>query len=49
MEAGAQLITANNYGIVPGVGFSEADMKRHVVTAVRLANEARTEYLAHIS
>jgi S-methylmethionine-dependent homocysteine/selenocysteine methylase len=39
VEAGADAITTNSYGIVPGVGFSIPDIKQHVATAGRLARE----------
>ena len=42
VEAGADAITTNSYGIVPGVGFSIAEIQQHVATAGRLARECVT-------
>ena len=43
VQAGAQLITTNSYGIVPGVGFAEENIKRHCETAGRLARQVADE------
>jgi S-methylmethionine-dependent homocysteine/selenocysteine methylase len=40
LAAGAQAITTNSYGIVPGVGFSESEIVEHCATAGRLARES---------
>lgn len=40
LSAGAQAITTNSYGIVPGVGFSDQEIVQHCATAGRLAREA---------
>lgn len=39
VDAGADAITTNSYGIVPGVGFTLKDIEQHVATAGRLARE----------
>jgi len=39
VDAGADAVTTNSYGIVPGVGFSTAEIFQHVATAGRLARE----------
>jgi len=39
LEAGSDAITTNSYGIVPGVGFSRAEMAVHGDTAGRLARK----------
>ena len=40
IEAGADAITTNSYGIVPGVGFTEIDMEQLIETSGRLAKQA---------
>jgi S-methylmethionine-dependent homocysteine/selenocysteine methylase len=40
LSAGAQAITTNSYGIIPGVGFSNSEIAEHCATAGRLAREA---------
>ena len=42
INAGARFITTNSYGITPGVGFSESDIKKYVKDAGRIAREAVT-------
>lgn len=41
LAAGADFITCNNYGVTPGVGFSELDMVRYTALAGTLVSEAR--------
>lgn len=41
IRAGSTLVTTNNYGITPGVGFSEEDMVKYTREAGRLAQTAR--------
>lgn len=40
VEAGSDAITTNSYGIVPGVGFSNAEIVEHVACAGRIARES---------
>jgi S-methylmethionine-dependent homocysteine/selenocysteine methylase len=45
LEAGAQCITTNSYGIVPGVGFTDhRDIEEHARTAGQLARTALDEF-----
>ena len=37
LEAGADAITTNSYGVVPGVGFTTDEISKHVATAGRIA------------
>lgn len=47
LEAGAQCITTNSYGIVPGVGFTDhLDVEVHARTAGHLARVALDRYSA---
>jgi S-methylmethionine-dependent homocysteine/selenocysteine methylase len=46
LEAGAQAITTNTYGIVPSVGFTEPQIVHYCTTAGRLAREAVIEHAA---
>jgi S-methylmethionine-dependent homocysteine/selenocysteine methylase len=46
LEAGAQAITTNTYGIVPSVGFTEPQIVQYCTTAGRLAREAVIEHAA---
>lgn len=46
LHAGADYITCNNYGVTPGVGFSEQDMVKYADLAGRLANAARDQVAA---
>ena len=39
LQAGAQAITTNSYGIVPGVGFSDEEIRKYCGIAGRLARE----------
>mmetsp|Transcript_40425 Transcript_40425/g.160480 ORF Transcript_40425/g.160480 Transcript_40425/m.160480 type:complete len:325 (-) Transcript_40425:2004-2978(-) len=41
IEAGCDVLTANNFGVTPGVGFGLADMMELSAKAVELAKEAR--------
>ncbi|KAL4106048.1 hypothetical protein PRIC1_004102 [Phytophthora ramorum] len=40
LDAGADCITCNNYGVTPGVGFSDEEIVRYTVVAGRIAREA---------
>lgn len=42
LDAGADFITCNNYGVTPGVGFAEMDVVKFTAIAGALANEARS-------
>ena len=43
VDAGADAITTNSYGIVPGVGFSLPDLTKHVACAGKLARDSVPE------
>ena len=44
LQAGADAITTNSYGVVPGVGFSTSEIETHVATAGRIARQVANEY-----
>lgn len=44
LDSGAQAITTNSYGIVPGVGFTDEEIVQHCSAAGRLARQAIEEY-----
>lgn len=46
LRAGSDFITCNNYGVTPGVGFSEREMVQYADVAGRLAQEARRKFCA---
>jgi methionine synthase I (cobalamin-dependent) len=39
LDAGADAITTNSYGVVPGVGFTSEEINKHVTTAGRIARQ----------
>ncbi|CAB9516196.1 Methionine synthase [Seminavis robusta] len=44
LAAGAQAITTNSYGVVPGVGFTSEEIEKHVTTAGRIARETVDDF-----
>ncbi|KAL0586122.1 hypothetical protein ABG067_004215 [Albugo candida] len=44
MKAGSKYITCNNYGVTPGVGFSESEVVRYSMLAGKLADKARAQF-----
>lgn len=46
LRAGADMVTCNNYGVTPGVGFRESEVVRYAAVAGRLAQQARRQFCA---
>ncbi|KAL7686105.1 putative Homocysteine-binding domain-containing protein [Plasmopara halstedii] len=46
LDAGADCITSNNYGVTPGVGFSDEEIQRYTTIAGRVAREACDQWTA---
>ena len=44
LDAGSDAITTNSYGVTPGVGFSEAEITKHVATAGKIARDVANAY-----
>jgi methionine synthase I (cobalamin-dependent) len=44
LDAGADAITTNSYGVVPGVGFTTDEIHKHVTTAGCIAREVVDNY-----
>ena len=44
LEAGADAITTNSYGVVPGVGFSPDEIVQYVTTAGRIARQVVDDF-----
>ncbi|GBG34823.1 Hypothetical Protein FCC1311_110452 [Hondaea fermentalgiana] len=40
LRAGSRFITVNNYGVTPGVGFTEEEVLKHTLVAAKLARKA---------
>jgi methionine synthase I (cobalamin-dependent) len=44
LDAGADAITTNSYGVVPGVGFTSEEISKHVATSGRIARQVADSF-----